>query len=322
MSIASQQRIILDCQGVFKSFQDKRVLHDVNLQIAKGQIVALVGPSGCGKSTLLKSVLGILSTTEGTVMISRNRVFRAIEGVSSDIGIVFQSYGLMPFLTIEENVALGLDFMQMNLFDRMHGFINPWSKWRRMRSINIERARELLKRMGLERSMKLYPEDLSGGMRQRVSIAQALITKPRIVLMDEPFGALDEAMRESLQDMMLEFYSENERAVKNNEEPPYTIMIVTHELNEAIYVSDRIIGLSQYWDWKTAGFAESPGATIIYDKSAPIFRPGAVKDYESFVVQRQEIRSVVFDERGLYLPDQHVTFWNQVAAGEVEGVLK
>lgn len=322
MPTQNEHRIVLDCKGIHKTFQDKRVLHDVNVQIAKGQIVALVGPSGCGKSTLLKTVLGILNTTNGAVLISRNRVFHAIEGASSDIGIVFQSYGLMPFLTVEENVALGLDFMQTNLLDRIHGFMNPWSRWRTLRKQNIEQARTVLKRLGLEKSLKLYPEDLSGGMRQRVSIAQAIITKPRILLMDEPFGALDEATRESLQNMLLEFYDENIQAVKNGLEPPYTILIVTHELNEAIYVSDRIIGLSQYWDWKKADHKESPGATVVYDKQAPIFRPGAVKDYESFVAQRQEIHDVVFNERSLYLPDEHVTFWKQVATGKAEGVLK
>jgi NitT/TauT family transport system ATP-binding protein len=322
MPTRNEHRIVLDCKGVHKTFQDKHVLHDVNIQIAKGQIVALVGPSGCGKSTLLKTVLGILNTTSGAVLISRNRMFHAIEGASSDIGIVFQSYGLMPFLTVEENVALGLDFMQTNLFDRVHGLINPWSKWRKIRKQNLEQARTVLKRLGLEKSLKLYPEDLSGGMRQRVSIAQAIIAKPRILLMDEPFGALDEATRESLQNMLLEFYDENVQAVKNGLEPLYTILIVTHELNEAIYVSDRIIGLSQYWDWQKAGHKESPGATVVYDKQAPIFRPGAVKDYESFVTQRQEIHNVVFNEQCLYLPDEHVTFWKQVAAGKAEGVLK
>jgi ABC-type nitrate/sulfonate/bicarbonate transport system ATPase subunit len=159
-------------------------------------------------------------------------------------------------------------------------------------------------------------------MRQRVAIAQAIITQPRVLLLDEPFGALDEATREALQTMLLEFYDENVAALKEDKEPPYTIFIVTHELNEAIYVSDRVVGLSQYWDWEAAGFEACPGATIIYDRAAPIYRPDDPKEHEDFLEQRGEIRRIVFDEEHLPDADTHVAFWNNVRTEGGRGVLR
>ena len=133
-----------------------------------------------------------------------------------------------------------------------------YPKWRRLRHEHMEQAAALLEQVDLARAMKLYPGNMSGGMRQRVAVAQALIMKPEIILLDEPFGALDEATREDLQCMLLGLYQENLAALQKNEKPPYTILIVTHELNEAIYVGDRVIGLSQYWDWKAEGFRNAP----------------------------------------------------------------
>jgi NitT/TauT family transport system ATP-binding protein len=145
--------------------------------------------------------------------------------------------------------------------------------------------------------------------------------KPSILLLDEPFGALDEATREDLQLLLLRLYQENCEVKARGEVPPYTILIVTHELTEALYVGDRVIGLSQYWDWKSQGLKESPGATIVYDKPAPLFSPGQVKKYEEFVGQREEIRRVVFEPEELKPPGEHLTFWKQVEQGTVGGVL-
>ncbi len=172
-------------------------------------------------------------------------------------------------------------------------------------------AAELLARLKLGDAINLYPQEMSGGMQQRVALAQALIMQPEIILLDEPFGALDEATREDLQRMLLELYAENLKAREEGKLPPHTLIIVTHELNEAIYVGDRVAGLSQYWDWKQAGFAKFPGATIVYDKSSPVFKPQDTRHFEQFAAQREEIRRTVFDPAVQQDRNEHVTYWQK-----------
>jgi NitT/TauT family transport system ATP-binding protein len=152
---------------------------------------------------------------------------------------------------------------------------------------------------------------MSGGMRQRVAVAQALIMKPRILLLDEPFGALDEAMREELQRMLLRLSAENRACHDRGEPAPHTVFIVTHELNEAIYVGDRVIGLSQYWNWAETGCKTCPGASIVYDKPAPVFNPDDRRDFGPFVDQREEIRRVVFDPECRQPRDEHCRYWDE-----------
>lgn len=309
----SDRDITLECDGVTHAFGTNKVLHDVSFEIARGQIVALVGPSGCGKSTLLRAKLGTHLPNSGAIRVGGE----ATEGPGRNRGIVYQQYTLYPFLTAQENVALGPILDQTTLIDRTLGYF----KFRPLKKRIMDEAGAILERYGLGRALTKYPHEMSGGMRQRVALAQAIIMRPEILFLDEPFGALDEATREELQTMLLELYQENVDAQARGEKPPYTIVIVTHELNEALYVSDRVLGLSQYWDWKGAGFAERPGATIVYDTTAPVFRPGDVREYEMFVQQRNEIRRVVFDEDVLLPRDEHVNFWDKVRSGEAEGIL-
>jgi NitT/TauT family transport system ATP-binding protein len=138
---------------------------------------------------------------------------------------------------------------------------------------------------------------MSGGMRQRVALAQALIMKPEIILLDEPFGALDEATREDLQKLLLSLHEENATKTRVGEAPSHTLIIVTHELNEALLVGDRVVGLSQYWDWKCESHDCCPGATVVYDKAAPVFKMEHASEREEFAHQREEIRQVVFDPK-------------------------
>jgi NitT/TauT family transport system ATP-binding protein len=315
-------QLALECKEVSHWFGTAiHVLHDINFSIIRGEVVGLVGPSGCGKSTLLRAIVGTHPPQKGRVIVfsgTRQPPEIIVERPGRDRGIVYQKYSLFPFLTAQENVALGPMLDQTCLPFRIFGFL----KWRKMRKEHLEKAAAILEKLGLCNAIKRYPHELSGGMCQRVAIAQALVMQPEILLLDEPFGALDEATREELQRMILTLYLENCIAKKNKQKPPYTILLVTHELTEAIYVADRVIGLSQYWNWKGKNFPSCPGATIVYDKVAPVFAPDEPKRYEDFTSQREEIRKVVFDPQSCLEREQFVTFWNQVRAGEGEGVLE
>ena len=291
--------VALEVKNLSHWYDQHRVLNNINLKIRAGQIVALVGPSGCGKSTLLKAILGTHPANEGEIFASSSLITKP----SRNVGIVYQNYSLFDFLTAEENVAFGLKLDQTSLPFRMLMF----PKWWQERVKHIEQSREYLKRVSLEAACGHYPSELSGGMRQRVAIAQALILKPKLLLLDEPFGALDEATRESLQVMLLRFYQENLKAIQEGRQPEYTILIVTHELTEAIYVADRVIGLSRFYE------GGDQGATIVYDKPCPVFLPDAPKDVERLVEQREELRRAVFDPSYIKRRDKYVSFWNALA---------
>ena len=305
--------INLECVGIHHWFGANKVLFDVNLEIVRGQIVGLVGPSGCGKSTLLRAKIGTHPPSQGEVRVNRKRV----EGPGRDRGIVYQQYTLYPFLTAQQNVAFGL-MLDQTSFPRR---ILRLPSWNKLRKEHMEKAAEILQHYGLERSLHLYPHEMSGGMRQRVAIAQAIVLQPEILLLDEPFGALDEATREELQVMLLRLYQENIEAKSRGERPPYTMLIVTHELNEAIYVSDRVVGLSQYWKYEEEGHTSCPGATIVYDAVAPVFHPDDPRDYGVFDAQRHEVRRATFSAEERFPRATYVRFWKEVEAGKGQGVL-
>jgi NitT/TauT family transport system ATP-binding protein len=317
--MSAKDTLALESRAVHHWFGEKRVLADVNLKMIRGQFLSLVGPSGCGKSTLLRAIVGTHLPRQGQILLfpfGQDSAGEAIRGPGRDRGIVYQRYSLFPFLTALENVAIGLSLDQTSFPFRL--FCYP--KWRKLRKQHRQEAAEFLAKVKLDDAMDLYPYEMSGGMCQRVAIAQALIMKPEIILLDEPFGALDEATREDLQGMLIALYRENQEARKRGEKPPYTLMIVTHELNEAIYVGDRVVGLSQYWDWKCEGHERFPGASIVYDKPAPVFELKSARDFEVFAGQREEIRRTVFEPPKPAPRSEYVTYWKQVMAGEVEGV--
>jgi NitT/TauT family transport system ATP-binding protein len=194
-------------------------------------------------------------------------------------------------------------------------------KWRQLRRRHLDEAAALLERLKLGGALHQYPAQMSGGMRQRVAIAQALIMKPAILLLDEPFGALDEATREEMQQMLLDIYQENLSARRAGTPAPYTILIVTHELNEAMYVGDRVVGLSQYWDWRGEGHASAPGATVVYDAVSPVFSRDADAEAAAFTRQREAIRQAVFDPQVPTPRTKNVRFWQEVREGRGAGVM-
>ncbi|MFH1077124.1 MAG: ATP-binding cassette domain-containing protein [Pseudomonadota bacterium] len=309
--ILSTHDIVLECCGISHWFGAKQVLHNVNLKIIRGEIVSLVGPSGCGKSTLLRAIIGTHPPCQGEIIV---KSYGKDKGAlvcqpGRDRGIVYQRYSLFPFLTAQQNVAIGLMLDQTSMPYRLFCY----AKWLKLKKQHLEEAADLLDKLKLNDAIMLYPHQMSGGMQQRVAVAQALIMKPEILLLDEPFGALDEATREELQRMLLTLYQENCQAIKKGEPPPAsTILIVTHELNEAIYVGDRVVGLSQYWNWQAEGFSSCPGATIVYDRIAPIYQPDEEIDLELFAEQRLAIRQAAFDSSVLHSPQEFNRFWDEI----------
>ena len=283
----------LEVENVYHWFGDNKVLNNINIRIEAGQIVAVVGPSGCGKSTLLRAILGTHPPKRGRIL----TVGKPVTEPNRNVGIVYQHYSLYDFLTAQQNIAFGLMLDETNLPFRCFRF---W-RWRALRRRHLQQAAELLDKVGLSASAHRYPHEMSGGMRQRVAIAQSLILQPSVLLLDEPFGALDEATREELQLMLLHLYEENLAARKRGERAPFTILIVTHELNEALYVSDRVLGLSQYHDGGTEG------ATIVYDKPAPIFSVSDQRDFAQFNGQKDELRRAVFDPEVLQHHAEYVS---------------
>ena len=307
------ENYVLQLRSVSHAFGLNKVLHDVNLDVARGQIVGLVGPSGSGKSTLLNAILGTLRPTAGEVLVDG----RPVVGPGRDRGIVYQRYTLFPYLTALGNVAFGPMLDETPLWRRLMGLY----RWSDLRKRHRAEAMAMLEKVGLADAADRYPSQLSGGMRQRVAVAQALVMRPAVLLLDEPFGALDEAVREDLQTLLLNLYGENLQAKRDGRPPPFTILIVTHELNEAMYVADRVVGLSQYWDWAGAGHAGCPGATIVYDKPAPVYAPDAARTYDDFLDERNLVRQIVFEPTPLRPPGEHVRFWADVAAGRGTGVM-
>ena len=295
------------------------ILHHIELVVGRGQIVGILGGSGCGKTTMLNLIAGIICPTLGAVSVDYDQTGEVrVEEPGPDRGIVYQAYGLYPFLTSLENVALGPKLHCTTIPGRWLGRIT--GSWRRMRKQHLKDAEELLVRFGLGDAIRKYPHELSGGMRQRVAIAQALIMKPEILLLDEPFGALDEATREDLQRMLLVLYEENLVAVREGKSAPHTILLVTHAISEAIFVGDRVVGLSRRWNWKEEGFATCPGATIVYDKIAPVFKPTDPMDYTRFAAQKDEITQVVFGGDDRVRPKDGCTFWSQIHTNHGHGV--
>lgn len=305
------ETMMLTIDKVSHRYGNHRILHDINLKIPRGSFCALVGPSGCGKTTLLNAIVGTDPPSEGQILAAGKPVRQA----SPDIGIVYQHYSLYPHLTALANVSFGPIMRATTTPQRI---INIWRS-RELYQPFEDDAKRLLKRVGLEASMDRWPREMSGGMKQRVAIARALVMHPKVLLLDEPFGALDEATRESLQNLLLTLYQDNLKAQSEGKEPRYTVLIVTHELNEAIYVSDRIIGLSQFHK-----DGEKMGATVCYDKVSPVFNPDDPRDFNSteFVAMRQDIRSCVFDPKNCGDKSSNQTFWPDYFRGEANGIMK
>ncbi|MDP2358046.1 MAG: ABC transporter ATP-binding protein [Beijerinckiaceae bacterium] len=203
----------LRVSNLSKRFGSLEVLKKIELDVVKGEFISIVGPSGCGKTTLLRIIGGLEHSDEGECKINGKN----IDGPGKDRGFVFQQDNLLPWRTVQSNTEIGLEIASERL-----------SKHR-------ERIRSLLELVGLAGFENYYPRQLSGGMRQRVNLARALAIDPQILLMDEPFSALDAQTREIMQTELLRIWEEGRK----------TVLFVTHQIDEAVYLSDRVVVLAR-----------------------------------------------------------------------------
>lgn len=192
-----------------RSGQAVQALQDINLAVRDQEFLTLLGPSGCGKSTLLRIIAGLEQASTGTVFKDNE----PIAGPGADRGMVFQAFSLFPWLTVQKNVEFGLSLRRVPTAQR------------------TQQAQQLLKHFGLAAFANEYPKALSGGMKQRVALARALANDPQILLMDEPFGALDAQTRTSMQEFVLRVWEESHK----------TVVFVTHDIDEALFLSDRVL---------------------------------------------------------------------------------
>jgi NitT/TauT family transport system ATP-binding protein len=232
------------------------VLHRINLSVARGEIVALIGPNGCGKSTLLRVIAGLLAPTTGVALLDD----RLIDGPDPRIGLVFQEPRLLPWRSVARNIAYPLELAGWSGPDR------------------DARVAELLHRVGLQRSADVVPSQLSGGMRQRAALARALALEPEVLLLDEPFSALDALTRERFNRELLKLWGRLQT----------TILVVTHSIPEAIFLGDRVVVLSA-----------RPGR-VVAEITVPLPRPRTLDQMDEAAVSAtaREIRAHLDEVEG------------------------
>jgi NitT/TauT family transport system ATP-binding protein len=226
---------------LWKTFGEQVVLENVNLHIDDHEFVTIVGASGCGKTTFLKMLLGVESPSRGQFLIDGEPL---PSEPGPDRGIVFQRYSLFPHLTVIDNLLLGLELRQARFLGRLFGA---------RRRDAVEKARELLEAVGLHGTAEKYPTQLSGGMQQRLSIAQSVICEPKILLLDEPFGALDPGITGDMHELILKLWNTHKM----------TIFMVTHDLKESFELGTRLLVFD-----KTRIDPQAPeafGATITFN---------------------------------------------------------
>lgn len=247
---------ILELKNIYKTYnpgkEDKgEILNDINLSIEEGEFVAIVGFSGSGKTTLVNLVNGLLKPTEGDVLFKG----KTVESTSHERGVIFQNYSLLPWLTVYQNVDMAIQ----------EAFPKATKKEKDVR------VKEYIEMVGLTHAISKRPKELSGGMRQRVSVARALCMNPEMIIMDEPLGALDALTRGNLQDEILKIWEVNKR----------TALLITNDVDEAMYMADRIIPLKP-----------GPKATLGPEFKVNIERPRdktALNDNEEYKKTRLEI---------------------------------
>ena len=244
-------------------YDGQPALEDINLSIASGELVVVLGPSGCGKTTLLNLIAGFLPVGSGSITLDG----KTVDGPGAERGVVFQHEGLLPWRNVLDNVAFGLQLAGVRKQPR--------------RDI----ARQMLKKVGLRDAEKKFIWQLSGGMRQRVGIARALATDPQLLLLDEPFGALDAFTREQMQELLLSLWRDSGKQV----------LLITHDIEEAVFLASELILLS-------------PGPGRVLERLSLDFGRRyaageacrAIKSDPAFIRQREYVLSRVFQQREVF----------------------
>jgi nitrate/nitrite transport system ATP-binding protein len=260
----AQSTKFIEIQGVEQTFKTKKgpfqALRDIDLNIAKGEFVALIGHSGCGKSTLLNLIAGLTTPTQGTLLCAN----REIAGPGPERAVVFQNHSLLPWLTCFENVYLGVE--------RVFGAANKSTGAPSENKAQLKaRTDAALALVGLTPAAQKRPGEISGGMKQRVGIARALAMEPKVLLMDEPFGALDALTRAKLQDELLDIVARTHS----------TVVMVTHDVDEAVLLSDKIVMM-------TNGPAATIGEVLHVDLPRPRSRV-ALADSPQYLGYRKAV---------------------------------
>ena len=253
---------IQHAEMVFSSRKGRfHALHDINLTVAKGEFVTLIGHSGCGKSTLLNLIAGLTTPTSGTLLCDN----REIAAPGPERAVVFQNHSLLPWLTCIENVQLAVE----RVFGAKEG-----------KARLIERSKAALALVGMDHALTKRPHEISGGMKQRVGIARALAMEPKVLLLDEPFGALDALTRSHLQDELLKIVARTQS----------TAVMVTHDVDEAVLLSDRIVMM-------TNGPAATIGEILSVDLARPRNRVELAED-SRHVHCRKEVLDFLYTRHG------------------------
>ena len=232
---------MIAASNLWKAYDDNTVLERINVRVEEGEFVTLVGASGCGKTTFLRLLLGVESLSRGTLTLDNDPI---PSEPGPDRGIVFQQYSVFSHMTVLENALAAISFKKHNVSGKLFG---------KERAEAEQRCMSMLSKVGLDVSTRKYPHELSGGMQQRLAIAQALLAEPRILLLDEPFGALDPGIRADMHTLVLDLWNEHK----------LTIFMVTHDLKEGFALGTRL------WVFDKPRYdpqaPEAYGATITYD---------------------------------------------------------
>ena len=256
-----KQAPMIQAKNLWKQYGDNVVLERMNVSVNAGEFITMVGTSGCGKSTFLKMLLGMESPSSGELLLDGQPIPSEPD---QSRGIVFQQYSVFPHLTVLQNVILAREFERAPLLGKLFGGAK--------RRVEDE-AKALIDTVGLTPALQRYPHELSGGMKQRLAIAQALIRRPRILLLDEPFGALDPGIRADMHQLVLKLWQEHQ----------LTVFMVTHDLSEGFYLGTRLWVFDKLRRDNQAPTAY--GANITYD--LPITRQKVVipKDLQALTEQ-------------------------------------
>ncbi len=232
---------MIEARNLWKEYGGHVVLERLNLQVKEGEFITMIGTSGCGKSTFLKMLLGTEQPTRGALLLDGRPIARE---PGPDRGIVFQQYSVFPHMTVLENVMVARAFQRRSVTGHLFG---------RARREAREAATALLEQVGLEQALGKYPHQLSGGMKQRLAIAQALLGRPRVLLLDEPFGALDPGIRAEMHQLVQQLWRDHK----------LTVFMVTHDLKEGFYLGTRLWVFDKLRNDPQAPHAY--GASVTYD---------------------------------------------------------